>query len=775
MNPQQNLNIEPSLVSETGHIQTQYTAFQNFEQYTAAGYSNAPLYISKPTGMGTLQRMAPHCSTIGSQNKIETTSQEVSIPGMEGHALVPTVRYIQAPQFDEGGDFGLSGLPPCGLEPHYTDESVVPYGFTAEATYGLPGVSGNMKQFSSRPFDNNLNGSEPAIDSQCRSFEGQGDFKLAPFATGSLNAAPPRIGDKEDFIGGSDSDLCSTMRWRDPNLSEVISFLSNPNNAIKANAAAYLQHLCYMDDPNKQRTRTLGGIPPLIRLLSYDAPEIHKNACGALRNLSYGRQNDENKRGIKNAGGIEALVHLLCRSQETEVKELVTGVLWNMSSCEDIKRSIIDEALAAIVCNIIKPHSGWDPICSGETCFSTVFRNASGVLRNVSSAGEHARECLRNCENLVESLFYVVRSSIEKNNIGNKTVENCVCILRNLSYRCQEVEDPNYDKHPFIIQERAIPSSSKGENLGCFGTSKKKKDAASSESQQDYIFSTEYSKSTGTSNQTGKGYEQLWQPEVVQYYLSLLQSCSNPETLEAAAGAIQNLSACYWQPSIDIRATVRKEKGLPILVELLRMEVDRVVCAVATALRNLAIDQRNKELIGKYAMRDLVQKLPSGNAQHDQNTSDDTITAVLATINEVIKKNPEFARSLLDAGGVDRLMNITRRKEQYTTCVIKFASQVLYTMWQHHELREVYKKNGWKEQDFVNKHFAAHSTPPSSPNNANNTLNRPMASQGRTRYEDRTIQRVPNASYRNKEATTGAAVMSNNDSALLSEMVRKQL
>ena len=51
--------------------------------------------------------------------------------------------------------------------------------------------------------------------------------------------------------------------------------------------------------------------------------------------------------------------------------------------------------------------------------------------------------------------------------------------------------------------------------------------------------------------------------------------------------------------SVDIRAAVRKEKGLPILVELLRMEVDKVVCAVATALRNLAIDQRNKELIGE--------------------------------------------------------------------------------------------------------------------------------------------------------------------------------
>lgn len=88
--------------------------------------------------------------------------------------------------------------------------------------------------------------------------------------------------------------------------------------------------------------------------------------------------------------------------------------------------------------------------------------------------------------------------------------------------------------------------------------------------------------------------------QVVQAYLSLLQSCSNPETLEAAAGALQNLAACYWQPSIEIRAAVRKEKGLPILVELLRMEVDRVVCAVATALRNLAIDQRNKELIGIF-------------------------------------------------------------------------------------------------------------------------------------------------------------------------------
>jgi hypothetical protein len=46
---------------------------------------------------------------------------------------------------------------------------------------------------------------------------------------------------------------------------------------------------------------------------------------------------------------------------------------------------------------------------------------------------------------------------------------------------------------------------------------------------------------------------------------------------------------------------------------------------------------------GKYAMRDLVQKLPSS-THVDQGTSDDTIAAVLATLNEVIKKHPEFSR-----------------------------------------------------------------------------------------------------------------------------------
>ena len=48
-------------------------------------------------------------------------------------------------------------------------------------------------------------------------------------------------------------------------------------------------------------------------------------------------------RAIKEAGGTNALVRLLRKSGDNEVAELVTGVIWNLSSCDDLKRAIIDE------------------------------------------------------------------------------------------------------------------------------------------------------------------------------------------------------------------------------------------------------------------------------------------------------------------------------------------------------------------------------------------------------------------------------------------------
>lgn len=44
-------------------------------------------------------------------------------------------------------------------------------------------------------------------------------------------------------------------KWRNPDLVEVIDYLSHENDAVKANAAAYLQHLTYLDDNIKAQTR----------------------------------------------------------------------------------------------------------------------------------------------------------------------------------------------------------------------------------------------------------------------------------------------------------------------------------------------------------------------------------------------------------------------------------------------------------------------------------------------------------------------------------------
>ena len=53
--------------------------------------------------------------------------------------------------------------------------------------------------------------------------------------------------------------------------------------------------------------------------------QVQRNACGALRNVIYGRNNVEGKILLRNCGGIMSLCHLLEFSDDIQVKELVTG------------------------------------------------------------------------------------------------------------------------------------------------------------------------------------------------------------------------------------------------------------------------------------------------------------------------------------------------------------------------------------------------------------------------------------------------------------------
>uniref|UniRef100_A0A0N5A3Z9 Fibronectin type-III domain-containing protein n=1 Tax=Parastrongyloides trichosuri TaxID=131310 RepID=A0A0N5A3Z9_PARTI len=509
----------------------------------------------------------------------------------------------------------------------------------------------------------------------------------------------------------------ANVQWRDPTLKEVIDYLSSADRNIVIDASGFLQHLTYNDNVVKEDLRNLGGIPILIKLLSSDNSDIVRNSSGCLRNLSYGKENDINKKLIAECGGIRWLTTVIKEFPNTHIREEATGALWNISSCDELKVSIYNQSAEIIVDNLVIPLSGYKQsggkqlITIGDNGHndnhsksSNVFRNGVGVLRNISAINSNSRKQLRSSPLLIESLLYYFQNSFNQGLIDSRSLENVVCILRNLSYRVHEEYDGK--KHPFVQDYR-----DSGRSSGKRGRERSK--SAPSGSPKEKKKSGGLFKKGGKGKKdinenkenTSSGVELLWHITTIQLYLRILQETSNSETLEAAAAAIQNLSASEHPNSQHVRTLVRTEKGLPILVELLRVEFEKVVCSVTTALRNLSMDQRNRELIGKYAMKDLLQKIPrddviKGINMNENRIAEATIVAVLGILFEIVKNSSEFTKNLHDIGGTDKLMTLAKGYPRVSAKICKYASQLLYTMWQHKDLHEIFKKAGYKESDF---------------------------------------------------------------------------
>lgn len=70
--------------------------------------------------------------------------------------------------------------------------------------------------------------------------------------------------------------------------------------------------------------RRLKGIPSLVSLLDHPSKDVHHSACGALKNISYGRDHD-NKIAIKNCDGVPALIRLLRKTHNQDLTDTITG------------------------------------------------------------------------------------------------------------------------------------------------------------------------------------------------------------------------------------------------------------------------------------------------------------------------------------------------------------------------------------------------------------------------------------------------------------------
>ncbi|KAJ8247732.1 hypothetical protein GJAV_G00249660 [Gymnothorax javanicus] len=542
---------------------------------------------------------------------------------------------------------------------------------------------------------------------------------------------------------GSLASLDSTLRkggppaaWRQPELPEVIAMLNYRLDPVKSNAAAFLQHLTYKNDKVKSDVRRLKGIPSLVSLLDHPRKEVHHSACGALKNISYGRDPD-NKIAIKNCDGVPALVRLLRKARDQDLTDTITGTLWNLSSHDSVKMEIVDHALNALSTEVMVPHSGWERGDEEESCkprhleWEQSLTNTTGCLRNVSSERSEARRKLRECSGLVDSVMYIVQSQIDRKEVDNKLTENSVCLLRNLSYQVHR-EVPGFERYQEATPLNQGPATS-SQKTGCF-SARKSKDEWFSKGQSEADDPSLDMIDIPKRNTPAKGYELLFQPEVVRLYTSLLKESKNPVVLEAAAGAVQNLCAGRWTYGRYIRAVLRQEKGLPMMTELMAHGNDRVVRAMSGALRNLAIDARNRDLLGKHAVPNLVSNLPAvGQQQPVRALSEETVVSVLSTLQEVLGSSVEAAKTLRTAEGVERLVLINKDGNR-SDREVRGAGQVLQTMWAFKELRKTLEKDGWKKTDFMVN------------------LNPPAATRSNGTYEDSTLPLMDRGEKTSREA-----------------------
>lgn len=472
-------------------------------------------------------------------------------------------------------------------------------------------------------------------------------------------------------------------KFKDLSLPAVVELLANGDEGISTNAAAYIQHLTYNNPENKHLVREAGAIEVLISVLEERGAsnKLLEHAAGALRNSSYGC--NENKQSIKKYEGISALLKLLRQRRDVPmIKVHVTGTLWNLSSHHSLKQPLLDQVINDVVQIVLAPYAaelrqnGLHSSYSRQNGLVQSFVNCSGLIRNLSSHSEAARRRLRDVDGLIDSLCDIIEivASIADDEVANcKGVEGTVCALRNLTFRIHR-EASSKEFCPQLTVEKQ----------GCFWRPR--------------LVQAPYKEPrVPPPNITAKGVERLIQISILPPLVFFISESSNPQTIEASIGIVQNLTSDNFYSSAYLRAHFRKEKGLPLLVEKIADQSRTISNTAIISLRNLAVDLKNKELIGKYGMGEVCANIPDAK----QAAVDDKIAlAALFLAKTLVEYHSENAQKFVEHKGVLKITAINESKH-YSNKIRKVAGQVLSALWQIKQLRKSYKNDlGLKKSNF---------------------------------------------------------------------------
>ncbi|KAJ8333886.1 hypothetical protein SKAU_G00412050 [Synaphobranchus kaupii] len=500
------------------------------------------------------------------------------------------------------------------------------------------------------------------------------------------------VGKGEDVL---DSQMMGSMGnlsgLSSMDMSTAVSYLSTHETDLQVQGAAYIQHECYHNNDAKNQVRHLKGIPMLVQLFSSENQEVQRYATGAMRNIIY--ENMDNKAALIEAGGIPLLIAAL-KEQDDELHKNITGILWNLSSKDSLKEKLARETLPQLTEKILVPlsGSGGSEVIQQTPSEADIFYNTTGCLRNLSSVNERTRDQMRGTAGLVDALVGYIQNSLEEGKVEDKGVENAVCVLRNLSYQLYS------EMAPSILQRLEGPTrgqdSSNSEAIGCFTPRSKK---AKDRQNQDLSTFTEVARKP-------KGQEWLWHPQIVGLYNRVLLRCEiNTTTREAAAGALQNITAGEkrWA-SVLSRVAMEQERMLPLVLDLLRTHNDLELRSLTGFMRNLSRHARDKNDMATKVVRDLVSKLP--NDGHQKEPSSDVVVNICGAPQHLVIGSMLAARDVTFFDGLPKLMSI-KNSHDNSPGKMKAAQSGLHSALQYVSVQEKlyrnYKQKGYTRTDFA--------------------------------------------------------------------------
>lgn len=488
-------------------------------------------------------------------------------------------------------------------------------------------------------------------------------------------------------------------------LETAVSWLHSCHNQPEdlAVAAGFIQSACFRNDTNKAKLLQLDGIARLVEILDrHPGADVQASVCGALRNAVF--EDQDNKRALHDANGIETLGNVLKRSDNKEVLRQATGALWNLSSCEELKDSLLQDVLEPLVQQTIAPKSK----SKSETKLDggvdvEVLYNATGCLRNLSSKGQNARKMMRDEPELVPTLAKYTKNAVNDTKHTLKsgsrqdrragTLENCVCTLRNLSYQLSKevpsryaselAEPPPYPTRDMEQDEYMTP--------GCFSSK-----ASKTNRPYNYDAFAPFSPAESDPN----GMEWLWHPDMAKTYMDLLSKSSDNVVVEATAGALQNLTTGNSKAARNLGNVALMNDGAFKLKDAVHETTDiKSFKALSFFTRNLARNRQNHPAMLQHLVPTLIHMLP-GKELKVLPTDDTSSAACYAILDIVQNNNHSYAERFVQQDLIHKLIPLSRSPNCPKTS--EAASFLLQHLWGIKDLRKMYKAKGYRKEDFVN-------------------------------------------------------------------------